>query len=80
MLATTNAITLELGSMPLVWIIPLSIYLLSFMLTFSNKLFLSNRLIYCILPPALMLGLCSLYTVSIGATWQLVAHIISLFF
>ncbi len=80
MLATTNAITLELGSMPLVWIIPLSIYLLSFILTFSNKLFLSNRLIYGILPSALMLGLCSLYTISIGATWQIAAHIISLFF
>ena len=80
MLATTNAITLELGSMPLVWIIPLSIYLISFMLAFSDKFILSKRLLFFILPSALLFGLCSLYTISIGATWQLIAHIVALFF
>ena len=80
MLATTNAITLELGSMPLVWIIPLSIYLISFMLAFSDKFILSKRLLFFLLPSALLFGLCSLYTISIGATWQLIAHIIALFF
>jgi len=80
MLATTNAITLELGSMPLVWIIPLSIYLISFMISFSDKLIISKRLLFFLLPSALFFGLCSLYTVSIGATWQLIAHIVALFF
>ncbi len=80
MLATTNAITLELGSMPLVWIIPLSIYLISFMLAFSNKSILPKRVLYFLLPSALLLGLCSLYTISLGYIWQLYAHIIALFF
>jgi len=36
-LAVTNLITLELASVPLFWIFPLSIYLLSFVLNFKKK-------------------------------------------
>ena len=34
-MAVTNVIAMDLGSVPLVWVVPLSIYLLSFVLTFG---------------------------------------------
>lgn len=37
LLAVTNIITFDIASIPLLWIIPLSIYLLSFVLTFKRK-------------------------------------------
>jgi hypothetical protein len=36
LLATTNYITLEVGSFPFVWVIPLSLYLASFIVTFRT--------------------------------------------
>jgi hypothetical protein len=37
LLASTNYITLEIGSFPFVWAIPLALYLSSFMVTFRNN-------------------------------------------
>ncbi|MCA1943768.1 MAG: fused MFS/spermidine synthase [Desulfovibrio sp.] len=35
-IATTNVITMDLASIPLLWIVPISLYLLSFVLVFKN--------------------------------------------
>lgn len=37
MLAVTSKISTDVGSIPLVWVIPLSLYLLTFVLTFTNR-------------------------------------------
>lgn len=37
MLAVTSKISLDLGSVPMVWVIPLALYLLTFVLTFTNR-------------------------------------------
>lgn len=37
MLAVTSKISMDLGSVPMVWVIPLALYLLTFVLTFSNR-------------------------------------------
>ena len=37
MLALTTKISTDIGSMPLVWVIPLALYLLSFVLVFTNR-------------------------------------------
>lgn len=37
MLATTETIATDIGSFPLVWVIPLALYLLTFVLAFSNR-------------------------------------------
>ena len=37
LLATTNLLCQDLTSLPLLWVLPLSLYLLSFILTFDNK-------------------------------------------
>ena len=45
LLATTNQITQEVASIPLLWVLPFSVYLISFVLAFSNG-FLYRRLIF----------------------------------
>lgn len=37
MLAVTSKISTDLGSFPLVWVLPLSLYLLTFVVTFTNR-------------------------------------------
>ena len=37
MLAVTSKISLDLGSFPLIWVVPLALYLLTFVLSFSNR-------------------------------------------
>ncbi|MDI3337724.1 fused MFS/spermidine synthase [Defluviimonas aestuarii] len=37
MLAVTTKISTDLGAIPLIWVVPLSLYLLSFVLTFSRR-------------------------------------------
>ncbi|NSX54986.1 fused MFS/spermidine synthase [Sulfitobacter sp. 1151] len=44
MLSITTKISTDLGSFPLVWVIPLSIYILSFVLAFSNRTWISDHL------------------------------------
>jgi hypothetical protein len=45
MLAITTKISTDLGSLPLIWVVPLSIYILSFVITFTNRpLFSDERL------------------------------------
>ena len=80
MLAVSNAVTLELGSVPLVWVIPLVLYLLSYVFTFSQKKLISPTLLHAFWPGAAAFGLCSLYTPSLGELWELAAHLIALFF
>jgi hypothetical protein len=45
MLAVTSKISTDLGSFPLVWVLPLSLYLLTFVLTFTNRPILGHRVI-----------------------------------
>ncbi|MBN2009981.1 fused MFS/spermidine synthase [candidate division KSB1 bacterium] len=37
LIALTNKVTMEVGSFPLMWVIPLALYLASFILAFSNR-------------------------------------------
>jgi hypothetical protein len=43
LLATTTQITQEVAAIPLLWVLPLSIYLISFILTYSNERFYNRR-------------------------------------
>lgn len=44
LLAVTNYITQDIAAVPLLWVVPLSLYLLSFILTFSGESFYQRRL------------------------------------
>ncbi len=45
MLGVTSKISTDLGSFPLIWVIPLALYLLTFVTTFTNRPILGGRLL-----------------------------------
>jgi len=60
LLATTNQMSTDIAVVPFLWILPLSIYLLTFVLTFDHERWYVRPLFMALLPPAL-----------IGAVWLL---------
>jgi hypothetical protein len=78
MLCVTTKISTDIGSFPLVWVIPLALYLLTFVLVFSARTPLTaNRLRLCF-PPALA-ALIYFSTVRSGS-WPEFAALIGAFF
>ena len=55
MLGVTTVVSTEVGSFPLMWSIPLALYLLTFVFVFSNRNPFSHRLLVFILPGLLLL-------------------------
>jgi hypothetical protein len=45
MLAITTQLAMDKGSIPLIWVVPLALYLLTFVVTFTNRALLSDRLL-----------------------------------
>ncbi|MDJ0991935.1 MAG: transporter [Dinoroseobacter sp.] len=43
MLAITTKVSADLGALPLIWVIPLALYILSFVVAFSNKTWISDK-------------------------------------
>ena len=54
MLGVTTYIATDVASMPLIWIIPLSLYLLTFILAFANKQVINLRLATLIVPAGIV--------------------------
>ena len=79
MLAVSNVFTLELGSVPLVWVLPLVLYLLSYVFTFGRRQWISPTLLHAFWPAAVVCGLSSLYLVDVGNLWVFAAHLVALF-
>jgi SAM-dependent methyltransferase len=55
MAAVTNHILLNLASVPFLWIVPLAVYLITFMMAFGRRLRLSHTLVSRIVPAFLLL-------------------------
>lgn len=62
MLSVTTYLTTDIAAMPLLWIIPLSIYLLTFILVFSRKQILPHRWFVRAMPVFLLALLVTLVT------------------
>lgn len=54
LLGTTTFITTDIAAVPLLWIVPLAVYLLSFILVFSSRPLVSHRLMLRLLPVAVI--------------------------
>jgi spermidine synthase len=54
MLSATTYLTTDIASIPLLWVIPLSIYLLSFILVFASRPFLRHQLLVKAMPILLL--------------------------
>ena len=79
MLAVSNVFTLELGSVPLVWVLPLVIYILTYVLTFSERQWIPARVLHALWPAAAVLGVCSFYFATGGSLWVFAVHALGLF-
>src|SRR5262245_57403884 len=53
MLAVTNHISLNIGSVPFLWIVPLAVYLLTFIMAFARKIRLSTKIVSAVATLAL---------------------------
>lgn len=56
LVTVTNLIAIEIGSFPLVWVFPLALYLLSFVITFRDTDRISHRITF-LWPEVVLLGL-----------------------
>ena len=56
LLATTNQLCLEMTSVPFLWVLPLSIYLLTFIITFNNERWYHRGIMVSLQAVAVLLG------------------------
>jgi hypothetical protein len=76
LLATTNQVCLDVASVPFLWVLPLTLYLLSFILCFDSDWWYSRRMMM----PAAVVALACLYPVlRTGATAPFALQIIAYF-
>ena len=80
LLATTNQLCLDIAVVPLLWIVPLGIYLLSFILCFGSKALYSRPLFAAMLPAALLQTCYVLYRGAVlDLKWQIISYSFTLF-
>lgn len=80
LMATTNQLTQEVASVPFLWVLPLAVYLLSFILAFERSIWYQRGL-FAILAAILIPISCTLVIVgiNIGFWWHLLTHTATLF-
>lgn len=80
MLGVTTYVTTNLASMPLLWVIPLGLYLLTFVLVFARRALLSRELLVQVFPLVLLL-LAPLFFLSFPEiVWRvMLAHLVMFF-
>ncbi len=80
LLGVTTFLSTDIASVPLLWIIPLIIYLLTFVLVFARKPLISHR-IMVFLEPFVLIPLAVLFFIQIKATiWQVLPYHLLAFF
>lgn len=80
MLGVTTHITTDIFSAPMVWVLPLGLYLLTFVIAFSRKPFIPMRLISGIQPPVVAMAFAFMMILAGVArfSWQAMAwHLIA---
>ena len=80
LLATTNQMSTDIAVVPFLWILPLSVYLLTFILTFDHERWYVRPLFMALLPLALINAVRLLYGgVDLGLVDQMVGYSLTLF-
>jgi hypothetical protein len=78
MLGVTTHVSSDIAAVPLMWVLPLAMYLLTFVLAFSQREIVPRQLLIRLLPP---LVFACLLTVLVGAQhgWFIPLHLLSFF-
>ena len=82
LLAVTNVITLDVASIPFLWVLPLVVYLLAFVVTFKQRLWFPawiQRGLYWVVIAGVALHLLSQLRLSPSAAVSIVLHLLILF-
>jgi len=80
LLSVTNQISQEVAVIPFLWILPLTIYLLSFILTFSGERGYNRKLFAALFVASTMLTLfVMLNATALHVHWQIIAYCLLLF-
>ena len=80
LLATTNQMSLDIAVVPFLWILPLSVYLLTFILSFDHERWYVRPLFIALLPLALINAVRLLYGgVDLGIVDQVLSYSLTLF-
>jgi hypothetical protein len=80
MLGATTFITFDIAAVPLLWVIPLALYLLSFILVFARWPHLLHNLITLAMPIAVLLVVFTTETsIKPSITWRIGLHLLALF-
>jgi hypothetical protein len=80
MLSVTTHLTTDVAAVPLLWVVPLSVYLLTFVLAFARRPPLSHRWLCALLPVVVLPPLLTI-SLALTAPWWalLLAHMAALF-
>jgi hypothetical protein len=76
LLATTNEVCMDIAVVPFLWIIPLTLYLLSFILTFESDRFYNRRIMTLITTASLV---ATILMMAVGTSFGVVLQIIAFF-
>ena len=80
LLGVTTFISSDIAAVPLLWAVPLALYLLSFILVFATRPPLPHRLITKILPPALLAAVMFMMARASQPVWLVLAvHLLAFF-
>lgn len=81
MLGVTSKISTDIGSFPLIWVIPLALYLLTFVITFTNRpLFGAGLLMHLFRASMVILVVMSSNMATDNTTWISISLLIGSFF
>ncbi len=79
-LGLTTYVTTDVAPMPLLWVVPLTAYLFSFVLTFGRRIHVSYSFVSRLMPIFVVPLAATMAVGSVGALWVLVPlHLITLF-
>lgn len=80
MLGVTNYLTTDIASLPLLWVVPLAIYLFTLVLAFSRRQIVSLRSLTIVLPAITVLFLFVYFSrISIEPSWMIALSLIYFF-
>lgn len=80
MLGVTNYLTTDIASLPLLWVVPLAIYLFTLVLAFSRRQIISPRSLTVVLPAITVLFLFVYFSrISIEPSWMIALSLIYFF-
>ncbi|HKU75666.1 MAG TPA: hypothetical protein VJR02_17270, partial [Pyrinomonadaceae bacterium] len=80
MLGVTNYLTTDIASLPLLWVVPLAIYLFTLVLAFSRRQIISLRSLTIVLPAITILFLFVYFSrISIEPSWMIALSLIYFF-